>query len=190
MNLTEFTRLMSPEDRARQLGQSGRVFWFTGLSGSGKSTIAFTVERALIEAGRFVTVLDGDSVRMGLCQGLDFSPEGRSENLRRVAHVARLMADSGLIVLCAFVSPYSAARKMVRTIIDPVPFDIVYVDTPLDLCEARDPKGLYARARRGEITNFTGVSAPYEHPVTPTITLDGRLTVDEIIATPREQTLL
>ena len=133
MNLTEFTRLVSPEDRARKLGQSGRVLWFTGLSGSGKSTIAFSVERALLNQGRFVTVLDGDSVRMGLCEGLGFTPEGRAENLRRVGHVSRLMAESGLIVLCAFVSPYVAARKMVRTIVEPIPFDIIHLDTPLEL---------------------------------------------------------
>jgi adenylylsulfate kinase len=178
MNLTEFARLVTPEERQRRLGQAGRVLWLTGLSGSGKSTIAFNVERSLIEQGKFATVLDGDSVRMGLCQGLDFTPEGRQENLRRVAHVARLLADSGVIVLCAFVSPFGVVRQMVRTIIEPIAFDLVHIDTSLEICEARDSKGLYARARRGEIPDFTGISSPYERPVDAQLTLDGDQSVE------------
>lgn len=180
MNLTEFTRLVSAQQRADQLGQTGRVVWLTGLSGSGKSTVAFLAEQMLIERRVFATVLDGDSVRMGLCEGLGFSPEGRFENLRRIGHVARLMAESGLIVFCAFISPSRQAREHVRQIVSPVLFDLVYVNTPLDVCEARDPKGLYAKARRGEIEHFTGISAPYEAPAEAEIELDGSRPPHEI----------
>jgi adenylyl-sulfate kinase len=127
----------------------------------------------LVHRGVFATVLDGDSVRMGLCKGLGFSTEGRVENLRRIAHVASLMAESGLVVLCAFISPSDLGRTLVRQIVTPQTFDLVYVNTALEVCEDRDPKGLYAKARRGEIANFTGVSAPYEAPIEPDLELDG-----------------
>ena len=180
MNLTEFTRLVSPQHRAIRLGQTGRVIWLTGLSGSGKSTIAFQAERILIERGVFATVLDGDSVCLGLCEGLGFSTEGRLENLRRVAHVASLMAEAGLIVLCAFISPSGDGRELVRQIVSPQSFDLVYVNTPLETCEARDPKGLYVKARRGEIKDFTGISAPYDAPMEPELDLDGSRSPEDL----------
>lgn len=181
MNLTEFERIVEPAVRAEHLGQTGRVLWLTGLSGSGKSTIAFHAEKALLEEKKFVTVLDGDSVRLGLCQGLGFSQEGRHENLRRVAHVARLMAEAGLIVVCAFVSPSADSRSRVREIVMPNAFDLVYVDTSLSVCEQRDPKGLYRKARRGEVESFTGVSAPYDVPLEPSLTLDGSQAVAVLV---------
>ena len=162
--LTPYAGRLEAEQRAALLGQKGMVIWFTGLSGSGKSTVAHGLEERLLRRGQRTTVLDGDSVRLGLCEGLDFSAEGRAENLRRVAHVARLMCDAGLIVLCAFVSPLRSQRSRVRSIIGHRRFELVYMNADLDLCEQRDPKGLYVRARRGEISNFTGISSPYEVP--------------------------
>ena len=162
--LTPFAERLDAQRREALLGQHGRVVWFTGMSGSGKSTVAHALEDKLLHARLRATVLDGDSVRLGLCAGLDFTNAGRTENLRRVAHVAHLMADAGLIVLCAFVSPLESQRKMVRNIIGAERFSLVYMDASLALCESRDPKGLYQKARAGEIPNFTGVSSPYEVP--------------------------
>ena len=179
LELEEFSRLMTPQQRDAYLGQTGRVIWFTGLSGSGKSTAAFHLEQHLLERGLFVSVLDGDTVRQGLCNDLDFTVEGRAENLRRIGHVARIMAEAGLIVLCAFVSPNEQARGKVREIIAPIPFDIVYVNTSAEICASRDPKGLYKKAKAGIIKNFTGVSAPYEIPDGPDVTLDSS---DSVVA--------
>jgi len=157
--------------REQLLGQRGRVLWFTGLSGSGKSTLAYALEARLHAAGRHCVVLDGDNVRHGLCADLDFSPEDRRENLRRVAQVARLFAESGTICIAAFISPMRADREMVRQIVGPQDLMEVYLDCSLEACEARDVKQLYRRARAGVIADFTGVSAPYEPPLAPQLVL-------------------
>lgn len=157
------------EDREKQLGQRGFVLWFTGLSGSGKSTIANAVEQQLFESGYKTYTLDGDNIRQGINKGLTFTAEDRAENLRRIAEVAKLFVDSGQICLAAFVSPTRADRQIVKDIIGEKDFIEVFVDTPLEVCEQRDVKGLYAKARTGKIKNFTGISAPYEAPDNPEI---------------------
>jgi bifunctional enzyme CysN/CysC len=151
----------------------GATVWLTGLSGSGKSTVAHECERLLVEAGRPAYVLDGDNVRHGLNGDLGFSAGDRAENVRRVGHVARLMADAGIVVLVPLISPYRADRDAVRALhVDAgLPFAEVFVDTPIELCEQRDPKGLYAKARAGEITGFTGIDDPYEAPSAPELVL-------------------
>ncbi len=159
---------------AAQKGQAPRVLWFTGLSGSGKSTIANLVEKKLHALGRHSFLLDGDNIRHGLNRDLDFSDAGRIENIRRVGEVAKLMADAGLIVLTAFISPFRAERDMVRAMLPPGEFVEIFVDTPLATAEARDVKGLYAKARAGEIADFTGISSPYEAPERPDIRIDTR----------------
>ncbi len=159
--------------RARMKGQRPAIVWLTGLSGSGKSTVANLVEKRLSAEGRHAYILDGDNVRHGLNKDLGFTDEARVENIRRVAEVARLMADAGLIVLVSFISPFRNERRLAREIAGDVQFAEVYVDTPLAVCEARDPKGLYARARRGEIRNFTGIDSPFEAPERPEIVLHG-----------------
>ncbi|WP_323015770.1 adenylyl-sulfate kinase, partial [Devosia sp.] len=159
--------------RARMKGQEPRVLWFTGLSGSGKSSIANLVERRLTAEGRHCYILDGDNVRHGLNKDLGFTETDRVENIRRVAEVARLMADAGLIVLVSFISPFRSERQAAREVVGDIDFVEIHVDTPLAVCEARDPKGLYAKARRGEIRNFTGIDSPFEPPETPDITLRG-----------------
>jgi len=159
--------------RAEMKGQAPAIVWFTGLSGSGKSTVANLVEKKLSAEGRHAYILDGDNVRHGLNKDLGFTEEARVENIRRVAEVARLMADAGLIVLVSFISPFRNERRLAREIAGDVQFTEVYVDTPLEVCEARDPKGLYARARRGEIKNFTGIDSPFEAPVKAEIVLHG-----------------
>ncbi|MBB4618687.1 sulfate adenylyltransferase subunit CysN [Sphingomonas abaci] len=160
------------EAHAAQKGQSPRVLWFTGLSGSGKSTIANLVEKKLHALGRHSFLLDGDNIRHGLNRDLDFSEAGRIENIRRIGEVARLMADAGLIVLTAFISPFRAERDMVRGLLPPGEFVEIFIDTPLDVAERRDVKGLYAKARAGEIADFTGISSPYEAPDRPEIRVD------------------
>ena len=150
--------------RARLKHQKPCVLWFTGLSGSGKSTIANLVEKRLYASGRHTTILDGDNVRHGLNRDLGFTDADRVENIRRVAEAAKLMADAGLIVLVSFISPFRSEREMARGLMPEGEFIEIFVDTPLELAEARDPKGLYARARAGEIKNFTGVDSPYEPP--------------------------
>jgi len=154
-------------ERARRetlLGQRGALVWFTGLSGSGKSTIAFTVEHALMARGRLAYVLDGDNIRHGLNSNLGFCAEDREENIRRIGEVGRLFADAGVLTLSSFVSPYRADRDKVRALLGAGEFLEVFVNTPLEVCEQRDPKGLYKKARAGEIANFTGISDPYEPP--------------------------
>ncbi len=153
-------------------GHGAATLWFTGLSGSGKSTVAYAVEAALIERGVNAFVLDGDNVRFGLNADLGFAPEDRTENIRRIGHVARLMVDAGVVVLSAFVSPYLADRDSVRELHGEGQFHEVFVDTPIEVCEARDVKGLYAKARAGEIPQFSGISAPYEVPETPELRID------------------
>jgi adenylyl-sulfate kinase len=158
------------EDRAKVSGQRGVVLWFTGLSGSGKSTVASAVEQKLNAAGRLTYLLDGDNVRHGLNGDLGFSDADRVENIRRVAHVARLFWDANVITLVSFISPFRAERALGRSLIGP-DFVEVFVDAPLELCEQRDVKGLYKKARAGEIAAFTGISSPYEPPEKPEIHL-------------------
>ncbi len=161
----------------------GATLWFTGLSGSGKSTVAVEVERRLVESGRPAYLLDGDNLRQGLNGDLGFSADDRAENVRRVGEVARLFADAGVVALVPVISPYVADRDRVREIhaLAEVPFAEVFVDTPIEICEQRDPKGLYAKARAGEITGFTGIDDPYEAPTAPEL----RLTPDD--GSPSEQ---
>ncbi|MGL4517615.1 MAG: adenylyl-sulfate kinase [Shewanella sp.] len=158
--------------RAAQKGQQPVLLWFTGLSGAGKSTLAGALERALFEAGLHTYLLDGDNVRHGLCQELGFSAADRAENLRRVGEVAKLMVDAGLVVLSAFISPTIKERSRLRALFPAGQFIEVHVATPLVVCEQRDPKGLYVKARRGEISDFTGISSPYEAPLAPELTID------------------
>jgi len=176
-NITWHAGEVGPQDREKVLGQRGCVLWFTGLSGSGKSTIARALEMILINAGHASYVLDGDNVRHGLNSDLDFSPESRTENIRRMGEVAALFADAGLITITAFISPYKNDRMQVRKIIEnresdkksDLRFFEIFINTPLDVCESRDPKKLYKKARSGEIPNFTGISAPFEAPECPEI---------------------
>jgi len=164
-------RIVQRQEREACNGHRSGVVWLTGLSGSGKSTIAAAVERELFEAGHFVVLLDGDNVRTGLCGDLGFSLEDRRENIRRIAETAKLFAGAGAQVLCSFVSPTRAIRAMAKQIIGPDDFLEVFVNTPLAVCEARDVKGLYAKARAGEIKGFTGIDSPYEHPENPFLDL-------------------
>lgn len=159
------------EDREKINGHKGCTVWFTGLSGSGKSTIAVAVEKALWERGVRAYILDGDNIRHGLNSNLGFSPEDRTENIRRIGEVAKLFTDAGIVALTAFISPYRADRDKVRGLMGPGDFVEVYVDCPVEECEKRDVKGLYAKARAGQIKEFTGISAPYEAPEKPEIVL-------------------
>ena len=170
------------ELRAAQKGQTPKVVWFTGLSGSGKSTIANIVEKKLTAAGRHTFLLDGDNVRHGLNRDLGFTEADRVENIRRVAEVARLMTDAGLIVLVSFISPFRAERQTARDLMGPGEFVEVFVDTPLELCEARDVKGLYAKARAGNLPNFTGIDSPYEPPEAPELRVIGGVETPEAAA--------
>lgn len=182
-NITWHVGEVDRDARSAAHGHKGAVLWFTGLSGSGKSTIAHRVERMLIERGVFSYVLDGDNVRYGLNSDLGFSPDEREENIRRIGEVARLFADSGAVVLSAFISPYQRDRDRVRGLLQEGEFVEVFVDTPLEICEARDPKGLYKKARAGEISNFTGIDAPYEAPERPEVHLEtANLSVDAAAA--------
>ena len=158
--------------RAKKLDQSPKLIWFTGLSGSGKSTISNTLENMLFKNGFSTYSLDGDNIRFGLCKGLGFSIDERTENIRRIAEVANLMLDAGLIVLASFISPLKSQRDLVRKIVGEENFVEIYVSTPILECEERDVKGLYKKAKKGEIKNFTGVSSVYETPKNPDITID------------------
>jgi len=171
-NITWQSSRVTSAERERLFAHEAVTLWLTGLSAAGKSTLAFEVERRLITAGHAAVVLDGDNLRHGLSRDLGFGPNARHENLRRVAEVAKLMNGAGLIVLSAFISPYRDDRSMARDIIGAGRFCEVHVAASLEACEARDPKGLYRRARRGEIAEFTGISAPYEAPEHPALTLD------------------
>lgn len=166
------TQPIGRSDREELNGHRGALVWLTGLSGAGKSTIALALERKLHNRGIHSYLLDGDDLRQGLNSDLGFMPEHRVENIRRAGEVARLMVDAGLVVLAAFISPYRADRQMVRDRFATGDFLEVFVDTPLAVCEQRDPKGLYVRARRGEVPNFTGISAPYEEPQAPELRID------------------
>lgn len=163
---------LTDEDRVKYIGQKGAVIWFTGLSGSGKSTVACEVEHALIENGHNSYVLDGDNIRHGLNKNLGFSPEDRTENIRRIGEVAKLFCEGNVITLTAFISPYKEDRNTARDLVPAGQFLEIYCYAPLDVCEERDPKGLYKKARAGEIPEFTGISAPYEEPDKPELVLD------------------
>ena len=166
-----FDRLVNRSEQELLLNQKGKVLWFTGLSGSGKSTIAEGLERKLYAEGYFVKVLDGDNIRSGINKNLGFSLEDRKENIRRIAEVAKLFLDSGVIVLCSFVSPTRDIRALAKSIIGEKDFKEVFVDTPIEVCESRDVKGLYKKARAGEIKGFTGIDSPFEAPKNPTLVL-------------------
>ena len=168
-NITWHETTVTAEDREKLLNQKGCVIWFTGLSGSGKSTLANAVEHVLHQQRHHTYVLDGDNVRHGLNKNLGFSPADREENIRRVGEVAKLFADAGTIVMTAFISPYRADRDQARTLVAEGRFVEVFVDCPLEVCEERDTKGLYKKARAGEIKEFTGISAPYESPLNPEV---------------------
>lgn len=177
-----FDRMMSRDDKEQLLRQRGMMLWFTGLSGSGKSTVAIALERELHSRGLLCRILDGDNIRSGINNNLGFSAEDRVENIRRIAEVGRLFVDTGIITIAAFISPNNQLREMATEIIGKDDFVEVFVSTPLEECEKRDVKGLYAKARRGEIKNFTGISAPFEAPEHPDITLDtSKLPVEESV---------
>jgi len=173
-NITWHEGHVGRPEREKLLGQKGATLWFTGLSGSGKSTIAFTLEHVLVQQGRLAYVLDGDNIRHGLNKNLGFSAADREENIRRIGEVARLFADAGLIVMTSFISPYRKDRDTVRALhaAAGLPFVEIHVATPIETCETRDPKGLYKKARAGELKGFTGVDDPYEPPTQPEIALD------------------
>ena len=171
-NVTWHAHTVTRENRQKLNGHRGAVLWFTGLSGCGKSTIANAVDQLLHEQGVHTFVLDGDNIRKGLNKNLGFTPEDRTENIRRIGEVAKLFADAATIVSTAFISPYKSDRDMVRALLPQGEFIEIMVQASLDTCESRDPKGLYKKARAGEIKDFTGISAPYEAPVSPEILLD------------------
>lgn len=179
-NIVWHNHRVSKADRARVNRQRPFVIWFTGLSGSGKSTLAGHLEARLFERGYRCYLLDGDNVRHGLNRDLGFDDAARVENIRRIGEVAKLMADAGLIVITAFISPFRADRDMVRAMLEPGEFIELHLDVPVDVCEQRDPKGLYKKARAGEIRHFTGIDSPYEAPLRPELSIDGaRLAVEE-----------
>lgn len=167
-----FDRMLGRTDKEALLGQKGVMLWFTGLSGSGKSTVAIALERELQKRGLLCRILDGDNIRTGINSNLGFSAEDRKENIRRIAEVAKLFVETGIITIAAFISPTEEVRRMAREIIGDDDFKEIYISTPLEACEKRDVKGLYARARRGEVKNFTGISAPFEIPTHPALSLD------------------
>jgi len=173
---------VTKESRSKSKNQKPCVLWFTGLSGSGKSTVANAVEIKLNELNKHTYILDGDNVRLGLNKGLTFSDEDRIENIRRIGEVSKLFIDAGTIVLTAFISPFLKDRQQVRDLISENEFIEVFIDTPLEICESRDPKGLYKKARKGEIPNFTGISSPYEAPIKPEIHIKaGETTLEEAV---------
>ncbi len=171
-NIRREAPLVTVLERTARNGHSGAVVWLTGLSGAGKSTLARLAERNLFDEGWQVVVLDGDNLRLGLNSDLGFSPENRVENIRRVGEVAALFASAGVVVIAAFISPYERDRRMARAAAVATSFYEVYISAPVSECERRDVKGLYGRARRGEISDFTGISAPYEVPASPDLVLD------------------
>lgn len=183
LNITPiFDKMLKREDKEALLKQRSVMVWFTGLSGSGKSTIAIALERELHSRGLLCRILDGDNIRSGINNNLGFSEADRVENIRRIAEVGRLFIDSGIITIAAFISPNNELREMASGIIGKDDFLEVYVNTPIEECERRDVKGLYAKARKGEIKDFTGVSAPFEAPVDPDLSLDtSKLSVEESV---------
>ena len=171
-NIVWHSHDVDKKKRSEAKQQKPCVLWFTGLSGSGKSTIANLLEKKLTDEGRHTYLLDGDNIRHGLCGDLGFSDEDRVENIRRISEVAKLFVDSGTMVLTAFISPFKADRDFCRNLLEPGEFLEVYIDTPLDVCEQRDPKGLYKKARQGDIKNFTGIGSAYEAPENPEIHIE------------------
>lgn len=181
-NIIAHSFSLDQKQRSTHKNHKSFVIWFTGLSGSGKSTIANEVEKTLFNQNIHTYILDGDAVREGLSANLSFSPEDRSENIRRIAEVSKLMVDAGIVVLAAFVSPYIKDRENVKNIVSPDNYIEVFVDTPLEVCESRDVKGLYEKARKGEISNFTGVNAPYEPSKNPDLIIDtSKLSLDDSV---------
>lgn len=177
-----FDRMLSRSDKEELLKQHSVMIWFTGLSGSGKSTIAIALERELQKRGLLCRILDGDNIRSGINNNLGFSAEDRIENIRRIAEIGKLFVDTGIITIAAFISPNNDIREMAANIIDKEDFMEIYVSTPIEECERRDVKGLYAKARKGEIKNFTGISAPFEAPQHPALSLDtSKLSVEESV---------
>lgn len=177
-----FDRMLSRSDKEELLKQHSVMIWFTGLSGSGKSTIAIALERELQKRGLLCRILDGDNIRSGINNNLGFSAEDRIENIRRIAEIGKLFVDTGIITIAAFISPNNDIREMAANIIGKEDFMEIYVSTPIEECERRDVKGLYAKARKGEIKNFTGISAPFEAPQHPTLSLDtSKLSVEESV---------
>lgn len=177
-----FDKMQSREAKEQQLRQRGLTVWFTGLSGSGKSTIAVALEHRLSQQGIFSRILDGDNIRTGINRGLGFSEEERRENIRRIAEVSKLFTETGIVTLSAFVSPTNELREMAREIIGKKDFVEIFVATPLEECERRDVKGLYAKARRGEIKDFTGITSPFEAPESPALAIDTtNLSVEEAV---------
>ena len=182
-----YDRMMTRQDKESLLGQRGIMIWFTGLSGSGKSTVAMGVERELHAQGILCRILDGDNVRAGINNNLGFSAEDRIENIRRIAEIGKLFVQTGVVTLACFVSPTNDIRKMAREIVGEEDFLEVYISTPIEECERRDVKGLYARARKGEVKNFTGISAPFEAPVSPDIAIDtSKIPLEESVRTLTE----
>ncbi|MDT0594727.1 adenylyl-sulfate kinase [Glaciecola petra] len=171
-NLTWHQHTVNKQARAKKLKQKPSVIWLTGLSGSGKSTIASLLEKRLFEANHTTYLLDGDNVRHGLCGDLGFDDKARVENIRRISEVSKLFVDAGQIVITAFISPFKADRDYCRSLLESGEFAEVFVDTPLEICEQRDPKGLYKKARSGDIKNFTGIDSAYESPISPEIRLN------------------
>lgn len=171
-NITWHEATIAQKDREQLLNQKGCVLWFTGLSGSGKSTLAHEVENVLYQRGQLTYVLDGDNIRHGLNNNLGFSPEHREENIRRIGEVSKLFASSGVIAMTAFISPYRGDRNKARELLGDGRFIEIFVECPLDVCEERDPKGLYKKARSGELPEFTGISAPYESPECPEVVVN------------------
>lgn len=177
-----FDRMLSRHDKEALLGQRGVMLWFTGLSGSGKSTVAIALERELHRRGLLCRILDGDNIRSGINSNLSFSADDRKENIRRIAEVAKLFVDTGIITIAAFISPTEELRQMAANIIGQDDFKEIYISTPIEECERRDVKGLYAKARRGEVKNFTGISAPFEAPAHPVLSLDtSKLSLEESV---------
>lgn len=177
-----YDQMMTRADKEQLLHQHGLMVWFTGLSGSGKSTIAMGVERELHKRGILCRILDGDNIRSGINSNLGFSAEDRMENIRRIAEIGKLFVQTGIVTLACFVSPTNDVRRLARNIIGEEDFKEVFVSTPLEECERRDVKGLYARARRGEVKDFTGISAPFEVPENPTLEIDtSRLSLEESV---------
>lgn len=177
-----FDKMLGRSDKEQLLNQRGVMIWFTGLSGSGKSTLAIAMERELQKRGLLCRILDGDNIRSGINNNVGFSEADRMENIRRIAEIGKLFVDTGIITLAAFISPNNDMREMAANIIGKQDFMEIYISTPLEECERRDVKGLYAKARRGEIKNFTGISAPFEVPAHPALSLDtSKLSVEESV---------
>ena len=182
-----YDRMMTRQDKESLLGQRGIMIWFTGLSGSGKSTVAMGVERELHAQGILCRILDGDNVRAGINNNLGFSAEDRIENIRRIAEIGKLFVQTGVVTLACFVSPTNDIRQMAREIVGEEDFLEVYISTPIEECERRDVKGLYARARKGEVKNFTGISAPFEAPISADIDIDtSKIPLEESVRTLTE----